>query len=145
MQTSVEFMIALDEYYGGFQNKAVAGDFENELRYILPKDLTALLKQIKSSLPAAYKPDLKVLAEAIKAAKITPTDEPNQERVCPSCGKRWYTSGICPWCCFDPSGEDSPAVWRQFVADHKAGKVPHYDVAGMLTTLCASKHIEAVS
>jgi len=144
MKTVEEFMIEMDAYFGGFSNDAVIKDYEEELQFVSPEDLGALLKQIKRNTPVAFKPDIKALYEAIKDANIKILDEPHLEKLCPSCKKRWYTSGICPSCCYDPGGKDTPEEWRKFVLDYREGKVPHFNVAEMLSSLCKNKQAGVV-
>jgi len=141
MRTVDEFMGELVSYFGGFRTDGVMHDIANELAYIAPGDLDRLMRQLKLSLPAAYPPDLKAIADAIKAAKIEPLNDPARERVCPSCGGKWYSSGVCPWCCYDPDCGESPEEWRAFVEAHRAGKVERIDVGGILRDLYASKRV----
>lgn len=141
MRTVDEFMTELGAYFGGFRNDFIMQDIAREIQYIAPGDLDALMRQLKLTLPAAYQPDLKSIGDAVKAAKIQPLNEPNKERVCPSCGKKWYSSGVCPWCCFDPAGSDTPDQWREFVKAHREGKVPHFEVGATLADLIARHNV----
>lgn len=142
MRTVDEFMIELSAYFGGFRTEAVMREIANELVYVEPHDLDKLMRQLKLSLTAAYQPDLKAIMEAVKAAKIVMRDNPGRERTCPSCGKTWYTTGVCPWCNYDRDRGDTPEEWRAFVEAHRSGKGEHFDVAGILRDLYDSKLVK---
>lgn len=143
MQKIDAFITDLQTYYGGYKNKQVAKDIQEELEYYDPKYFDAILRQIKSMVPAAYLADRKSVTDAIKVLKIERLDEPNHENLCPSCNKKMYiTGGICPWCGYDMFGSDSPKEWREFVELAKAGKKPVLDFEGMLRGLQKNENKE---
>lgn len=141
MKTIGEFMERLNGYFDGVKNKVVSDMIVEELRYVRPSDLDGLFRQLAISLPASWKPDLKSITETIKACKLDLMNDPGCESKCHVCGTINHSTGICPVCCYRPEKDGTPAEHRAWWNDWKAGKEPHFDVAGLLKTLSDKKAV----
>lgn len=135
MKTVQEFMDAMNEYFDGTKNKAVAMLIAQEIRYVKPGDLDALFRQLTISLPAGWKPDIKSVVEAIRYLKLDTLTDPASSRTCPVCGTEIHSTGLCPSCCYSPETDGTPEQHRAWFERWKAGLEPHYDVKGILSGL----------
>jgi len=141
MKTVSEFMDKMTNYFDGVKNKTVAEYIVEELRYVRPGDLDGLFRQLALSQPASWKPDLKSITEAIKACKLDLMNDPGSESKCPVCGTVNHSTGICPVCCYRPEKDGTPAEHLAWWNDWKAGKEPHFDIAGLLAGLAEKKAV----
>ncbi len=141
MKTIGEFMETLNGYFDGLKNKFVSDLIINELRYVKPSDLDRLFRQLVTTQPASWKPDLKSVVEAIRASKIDTMNEPGEEKKCSSCGYVWNTTGVCPICNFNPETDGNPKEHYAWYLSWKAGKEPVYDVAGILSRAVTEKKV----
>lgn len=131
MKTIGEFMETLNGYFDGLKNKFVSDLIINELRYVKPSDLDALFRQLVTTQPASWKPDLKAVVEAIRAAKIDTMNEPGQENKCRVCGHVWNTTGVCPICNYNPDTDGTPDEHRAWWESWKAGREPRFDMSSI--------------
>ena len=141
MKTAKEFMTQLDGYFDGVKNNMVAKMIYEELQYVRPGDFDTLFRQLAISQPASWLPDLKSITEAIKACKLDLMNDPGAEAKCPVCGTVNHSTGICPVCCYRPEKDGTPAEHLAWWNDWKAGKEPHFDIAGLLTGLAEKKAV----
>ena len=131
MKTIGEFMETLNGYFDGLKNKFVSDLIINELRYVKPSDLDTLFRQLVVTQPASWKPDLKAVVEAIRAAKIDTMNEPGQENKCRVCGHVWNTTGVCPICNYNPDTDGTPEQHRAWWESWKAGHEPRFDMSSI--------------
>ena len=141
MKTAKEFMAQLDGYFDGVKNNMVAKMIYEELQYVRPSDFDTLFRQLAISQPASWLPDLKSITEAIKACKLDLMNDPGSESKCPVCGTVNHSTGICPVCCYRPEKDGTPEEHRAWWNDWKAGKEPHFDIAGLLAGLAEKKAV----
>ncbi len=146
MQNAKEFLQEIVLYFGGFPNERVMQLYATELRYVKPSDLDRLFKQLIIDQPQAFCPDYKALSDAIKKSKIELLDEAFQEaRICKVCGKKNFTSGICPECKYDGGVKDgTPEEYRAIWIDWK-NNGPRYDVGSMMKNILKKRSVQAIN
>ncbi|MCQ2595113.1 MAG: hypothetical protein MJ196_07615 [Treponemataceae bacterium] len=109
--TASDFIKAVMDYYGTFENEAV---FRVFCKYVQEKvyrhDLDRIYEYFLANIAASWKIDVKTLMDACRALQIQPK---KAVRKCTCCGAV-YTDLYCPVCEFDPYGGESVESYREF-------------------------------
>lgn len=134
-------MKAIGSYFNGFPNDFVKELYAEELSYIKPSDYGRLFDHIIGHNPASWRPDVKAIKDAITALKIDTLAEPAGEKVCPACGNRWSTTGICPECNYAGSQDGTPEEYKAWWTSWKQGREPRFDVQSILENLVTAKSL----
>lgn len=104
-----EFVKAIIDYYGAFENEAVANLFIKYANKVRENDLERIYEWFLSNIAINWKIDVKTFIDACKVLQV-PMRKP--VKTCACCGTQ-YTGDLCSVCWYDPKGSGDVTEYRK--------------------------------
>lgn len=118
--TARDFIKSVMDYYGAFENQAIAIKISELASRVRPKDLERIFDWLTENIAANWKVDVKAFTEARIALQV-PFLEPT--KTCACCGNVYTVKNlICPVCLYDPVSSGNVDEYRAFFREWQADK-----------------------
>lgn len=132
-----EFVAFVVDYYGAFDNEAVATTFARYANKVRATDLDRIYDWMLENIAANWNVDVKTLIDACRALQV-PMLKPVKQCVC--CGTT-FTGELCPACMYDPVSSGDVEEYRAFFADWQKNREKYVTrVAECLNPLNSAKN-----
>ena len=142
MKTVSNFIKVCVDYFGNFQNAAVALLVTEELRSVKPTDLDVVFRQLVLSPSNELAPRYEGSCRCDQDDSSRSACRGAKSPYLPGLRTDDYSGGACPTCKYDGRINDgSPDAYRSWWGDWKAGRVQRFDVAAVIVGLAREKVI----